>query len=147
MPVGTVMFWHADLTGVPALPDGWVLCDGQTLDDPKSPLDGQVIPDINGSNQMIRASDSSGNTGGQSEIELTLTADNIPQHSHSYTSFVSATTTNFQNGVSANFGGVASTAAQSRTTGTYGQSSPTALSFHNEPPHIDLVAIMKVRDR
>ncbi|MDD5551464.1 MAG: hypothetical protein PHS34_09405 [Candidatus Omnitrophica bacterium] len=32
----------------PHLPDGWVEMNGQTLSDPDSPYDGQVIPNING---------------------------------------------------------------------------------------------------
>jgi hypothetical protein len=50
-PVGTIMAWAKSLPGVPALPDGWVECIGQTLSDPESPLHGTVIPNLNGAAQ------------------------------------------------------------------------------------------------
>ena len=50
-----------------ALPEGWVECNGQVLDDPTSSLNGQTIPDLNGSasaKRFLRGSTSSGSTGG-----------------------------------------------------------------------------------
>lgn len=49
MPIGTIMAWHKSLPGSPGptLPDGWVECNGQTLNDPLSPYNGEVIPDLN----------------------------------------------------------------------------------------------------
>ena len=47
LPLGTVLAWHKSFNNTPALPDGWVECNGQTLNDPASPYDGQVIPDLN----------------------------------------------------------------------------------------------------
>ena len=47
-PVGSIIAWHKDLGGVPSLPDGWVECDGKTINDPTSPLDGQIAPNLNG---------------------------------------------------------------------------------------------------
>ena len=46
-PIGSIIAWHKDLAGVPALPDGWVECDGGTVSDADSPLNGQAIPDLN----------------------------------------------------------------------------------------------------
>ncbi len=48
VPVGTIVAWHESLSGVPSLPNGWVRCNGQTLSDTSSPLNGQVIPNLNG---------------------------------------------------------------------------------------------------
>lgn len=50
VPIGGIIGWHQDLTGVPALPGSgeWVKCDGQTLSDANSPMNGQVIPNLNG---------------------------------------------------------------------------------------------------
>lgn len=50
VPIGGIIAWHQDLTGVPALPGSgeWVKCDGQTLSDANSPMNGQVIPNLNG---------------------------------------------------------------------------------------------------
>jgi hypothetical protein len=64
-PVGTVMAWAKSFTGVPAsLPSGWVQCDGQTLSDADSPLNGQVMPAMNAANRFARGGTTSGTTGG-----------------------------------------------------------------------------------
>ncbi len=47
LPLGTVLAWHKSFNNTPNLPDGWVECNGQTLSDPASPYNGQVIPDLN----------------------------------------------------------------------------------------------------
>lgn len=47
-PIGFIGDWHKDLTGVPDLPSGWVECNGQTLNDKNSLLNGVVIPNLNG---------------------------------------------------------------------------------------------------
>lgn len=49
------------------LPDGWVECNGQTLDDSESVYDGLDIPDLNGSvgtQRFLRGHTISGETGG-----------------------------------------------------------------------------------
>lgn len=47
LPLGTIIAWHKDLTGTPNLPDGWVECNGQILNDPFSAYNGQTMPDLN----------------------------------------------------------------------------------------------------
>jgi hypothetical protein len=64
VPIGGIIPWAKSLTGVPALPIGWVQCDGQTLSDAASPLNGQVIPNLNGQNRFLRGNATSGGTGG-----------------------------------------------------------------------------------
>ena len=61
-PIGSIIAWHKDLgTGaVPALPEGWLECDGQTVMDEASPLDGVVLPNLNGDGRFLRGSSSSG---------------------------------------------------------------------------------------
>lgn len=48
IPIGVAVDWYSSIAGVPTLPFGWVQCDGQTLTDPLSPMNGQVIPNLNG---------------------------------------------------------------------------------------------------
>lgn len=48
VPVGSVIPWHKTMVNPTGLSDRWVECNGQTLDDPESPLHGQTIPDLNG---------------------------------------------------------------------------------------------------
>lgn len=64
VPIGAVLAWFKSISGVPTLPAGYVQCDGQTLSDASSLLDGQVIPDINGSNGFLRGAATSGGTAG-----------------------------------------------------------------------------------
>ncbi len=46
-PIGAIIAWNKNGTGVPALPSGWVECNGQTLSDGASPLNNTVIPNLN----------------------------------------------------------------------------------------------------
>ena len=67
-PIGGIMAWAKAFPNTPALPIGWVECNGQVLDDSASPYDGQSIPDLNGvgsSKRFLRGSSSSGATGGR----------------------------------------------------------------------------------
>lgn len=80
-PIGSIQAWHKSLTGVPVIPDGWVECNGQVLSDAESPLDGQTIPNINGSGGLfIRGGASSGtiDTGGsEDDAAVDQNADGI----------------------------------------------------------------------
>jgi len=46
-PIGSVIAWLKSFTSVPALADGWVECDGSTISDSDSPMNGQTLPDLN----------------------------------------------------------------------------------------------------
>lgn len=48
VPIGSVVAWTNHVAGTPALPAGWVRCDGQVLSDAASPMNGQTIPNLNG---------------------------------------------------------------------------------------------------
>jgi len=48
VPIGSIIAWHKSLSGTPALPDGWVECNGQPYTDSGSPFNDQVIPNLNG---------------------------------------------------------------------------------------------------
>lgn len=60
VPIGAILPWHKSLTGTPSLPNGWVECSGQTLNDSQSPLNGQRIPDLNVKALFIRGGATSG---------------------------------------------------------------------------------------
>ena len=67
IPVGSVLPWLKSFTNTPALPDGWVECSGQVLNDAYSIYNGQTIPNLNGSGgtkRFLRGSTTSGTTGG-----------------------------------------------------------------------------------
>jgi hypothetical protein len=68
-PIGSVTAWLKSYPNTPALPNGWVECNGQTLNDAASPYNGQVIPALNGTTEstklFLRGSVTSGGAGGQ----------------------------------------------------------------------------------
>ena len=116
IPIGATTDWFKSISGVPqTLADGWVECNGQTLSDADSPMNGQVIPNINGSNQFVRGNSTSGATGGASTMA----------HTHPLS-------TTFQ----ANDG-----AGRYFVDFTTGAASNT----NNLPPYIDAVKIMRVK--
>jgi len=76
VPIGGVIAWFKDTPGVPAVPANFVECNGQFLSDPASPLDGQLMPDLNtGIQRFIRGGLTSGVTGGIDTF-ATAPADN-----------------------------------------------------------------------
>ncbi len=64
IPVGGILAWAKDFTGVPALKEGFLECDGSVVNDPLSTLNGQTLPDLNGDNRFLRGDSTSGGTGG-----------------------------------------------------------------------------------
>jgi hypothetical protein len=48
IPIGGIIDWYKSAAGVPALIGGWAECNGQTLSEPLSPLNGTVLPNLNG---------------------------------------------------------------------------------------------------
>jgi len=60
VPIGVIMAWAKSIAGVPALPEGWEECNGQVINDPKSPLNGQTIPNLNGNNNILMGNTNSG---------------------------------------------------------------------------------------
>jgi hypothetical protein len=63
VPVGCILAWAKDIETL-EIPDGFVECNGQTIDDEESPLDNVTIPDLNGDNSFLRGNSTSGGTGG-----------------------------------------------------------------------------------
>ena len=47
VPIGSIIAWHGNMPGVPGLPAGWVQCNGGTVSDAASPMNGAIIPNLN----------------------------------------------------------------------------------------------------
>lgn len=73
VPIGAIMAWAKSISGIPALPDGWVECNGQALTDADSPLNGQTVPNLNGENRFLYGDSVSNNV---------KTEDYLPSHGH-----------------------------------------------------------------
>jgi hypothetical protein len=105
VPIGSILPWYKSLTGVPALPYGWVECNGQTLSDVHSPLNGQVIPNLNGnasgadtfSNSKtavyLRGGANSGNYTPDAIAAHTHVAGNITVNAHTHSIAASGNST------------------------------------------------------
>jgi len=75
VPIGVVIAFLKSYTNTPTLPDGFVECNGQVLDDADSPYDTQTIPDLNGGNRFLRGNSTSGGTGGAENHTHTVELD------------------------------------------------------------------------
>ena len=68
-PVGGIIAWHKNMTGVPALTTNFAECDGSVISDASSPMNGQTLPNLNGTTEstklFLRGSTTSGTTGGR----------------------------------------------------------------------------------
>ena len=85
VPVGTIVAWNKTATGTPALPDGWLECDGQVVFDTASPYYTKTLPSLNGTNLFLRGATASGTTGGSTTHTHTFTqtaSDYAPDASH-----------------------------------------------------------------
>lgn len=71
VPIGAIIPWAKSFTNVPALPDGWLECDGSVISDATSPINGETLPDLNGNNRFMRGNSTSGGTGGSATMAHT----------------------------------------------------------------------------
>jgi len=66
-PIGSILPWAKSISGVPALPTGWMECDGSTVSDAASPINGQAVPNLNGASEdtkkFLRGAAASGGAG------------------------------------------------------------------------------------
>ncbi len=104
IPIGGIIDWYPIITGVPALPYGWIQCDGQTLTDPLSPMNGQAIPNLNGA---AAGADTFSNgkiapyTRGDA-VSGTYSADAVKAHNHGTSAITAATHTHGPGSLSTN---------------------------------------------
>ena len=70
IPIGGVIAWMKSMTNTPALPPGWVECNGQEISNVRSPYHGMLVPNLNGasgsSKRFLRGAPETGASGGSS---------------------------------------------------------------------------------
>ncbi len=72
VPVGTIIAWVKSFPNTPPLPDNFIECNGQILNDPASPYNGLSMPNLNTDHRFLRGSVTSGTTGGNETLALQL---------------------------------------------------------------------------
>lgn len=143
VPIGAVIWWHKSLTGTPALPDGWVECNGQVLDDPDSVYDGLFMPDINVDGRFIRGNATSGTEQAQDTL--------MPSHTHDMTHAHDVNRTNATLGgaTSATFGVIDTsstiTVQADLIRNSIANTGAASAGAETRPINISMVAIMRVK--
>lgn len=131
-PIGSILAWAKNIKEGFTLPTGWVECNGQTLNDAESVLNGIVIPNLNGQNRFLRGNATSGATGG--EETHTLTISEMPNHNHNMNIYQF-----YENGTS-NTAGYGSGGGWLYTANAGGSQA-----HENRPPFYNVVWIMRVK--
>jgi hypothetical protein len=135
MPIGVILPWHKNMTGVGALPEGWLECNGQTISDADSPMNGQAVPNLNdqvyagGRGYYIRGGSTSGNTNAS-----TYFSGNANKYNFSYTG---------SNYYGINYGRVLS--SENGTTSNFSSSSNNLGLGYFQVAAMTVVYIMKVK--
>jgi len=97
MPVGSIISIYIPF--IDTMPSYWQECDGSTISDSESPLDGTDVPDLNGDNRYLRGNTTSGGTGGTNATH-NHTMNTWPDNGGNYGSFVGATLSSLSVGLS-----------------------------------------------
>lgn len=135
-PKGMIMWWYGDGT-LQNIPQGWALCDGKngTPD-----LRGRFVLGANPNAAKNSFTVREYNTTGGSETKaVTLTAENLPPHTHTYKTgtFYAACEGSSETVTNDNLDRV-------NTTETTGGSPPAPFSVTTVPPYYALAYIMKL---
>jgi hypothetical protein len=65
VPIGAMLPWAKNsFSSVLTLPENFLECNGQTVNDAASPMDGEALPNVNGQGQFLRGAALSGDSGG-----------------------------------------------------------------------------------
>ena len=147
VPVGTIVLWSGNADNIP---EGWALCNGQTVNKQKTPdLRDRFVVGAGNSYGV-------GNTGGKGTF--TLTSNQLPSHSHMYAgdddvAYAKAGNTGYSatNNIVETTGGFDATSSQnnpnfpSRIYRTSAAGKNTPDSIDNRPPYYALCYIMRVK--
>ncbi len=154
VPVGSVISWYGNSASIPS---GWKLCDGSTISDPASPLNGRSSPSLSG--KFIRGTTGDVTTtlpSGGSDTQ-TLTQAQMPVHAHgvndpghshkAYHNLAQSGATAIyaiaNEGINSPFQTVHGTVPS--TTGISINNAGGGQSFSTVPSYVGLVFIMRVK--
>jgi ABC-type nickel/cobalt efflux system permease component RcnA len=118
VPIGAIIAWHKSFIQKTELPNEWVECNGQTLDDPDSIFNGKTIPDLNYSGRFLRGGESSGYTQNDELKSHNHTASSKSAGGHSHTGNTSSTGNHSHTG-STNSAGNHNHSATTSTAGSH----------------------------
>ncbi|VVB59068.1 Uncharacterised protein [Candidatus Anstonella stagnisolia] len=132
-PIGSIVAWLKSYTNaISSLPAGFVECNGQTLSDADSPLNGDTIPNLNNASaagvKYLKGNTTSGGTGG------------AVTHTHSVDC---GTSTNASNSNTSN--GPGSPSNHPIVAHNHSGCTLAYVAANNEPPYYDVVFIMRVK--
>lgn len=119
VPIGCLIWAAANITGFPAMPANFQICDGAAINDAASPMNGQNTPDYITNNSFVRSNSTAGGTGGAA--------------THTHTGGDHNHTNTFSNGSGA-----------TKTEG-YGGGSHTHTATNHEPPYVDAVPYIRIK--
>lgn len=132
VPIGGIVPFHKDFDGSVTLPAEFEECDGTTINDADSPLDGVTKPDLQGQNRHIRGNSTSGGTGGASSVSLSTSE--LANHDHFFE------LSSGSDSPDAPAEDLDPSGSNVDTSNTGGDSS-----HPNEPPYFDTVMAMRVK--
>lgn len=152
-PIGAVIAWLKTLSGTPALPGGWVECNGQTISDGDSAYNGVTLPNLNSTNRFLRGSTTSGGTGGTDNQTAsgttgshTLTINEMPSHNHDTLLYKAGTPGSTQYNLNAQAtSNNADSYTSDNTGGGAGHTHSFSDSFDNKPLYINVVWIIRIK--
>lgn len=135
VPVGGIIPFDKDLEASLQEEENFVPCDGRTINDSESPLDGLTIPNLNGDNRFLRGNSSTGATGGADLV--TLGSSEMPSHSH---------TTDAISGI-VDGGGEDAESFADGTGSTDATIDPTGndSAHENRPPYYDVIYVIRIK--
>jgi len=132
VPIGSIVPFHKDFDTSLSLPEEFEECDGTTINDADSPLDGFTKPDLQGQNRHIRGNSTTGNTGGADSVSLSTSE--LASHDHSRPLDFGDAASETNNAKYVNGG-------DNTDTGFKGGDS----SHQNQPPYFDVVMAMRIK--
>lgn len=82
VPIGTVIDWFRASGAIP-IPDGWQFCDGSSITDLRSPINGFTTPDLRDKFVRGKTTTASGTTSGGSDTVNLQHSHTVNSHTHS----------------------------------------------------------------